>query len=80
MGTLRNIVNDAEQLLDGVDVPRFISDRRQIIHPGHIGDGLRPRPVFKVLLNAGMQVANSASCFCDRLTLEFEDQTQNAMR
>ena len=60
-GPLRDLVGDAEQLLDRQAVGGLVEERRQVVHAGHERGALRPGAVLEVLLDAGVQVADAAA-------------------
>ena len=80
LGARRDVVDDAEQLLDGEDVARLVGDAREVVHARHERDGLGPGAVLEVLLDAGVQVADAAAGLGDRLALQLEDEAQHAVR
>ena len=79
-GALRNVLGDVQQSLDPEAVGGLVEKRRQIIHPGHEGHALSPGAVLEVLLDAGVQVADTAAGFDNRLALDLQDQAQHAVR
>ena len=77
---LRDLVGDAEQLLDPEAVGRLVEERRQVIHARDEGDALDPAAEFGVLLDAGVQVADDHAGLGDGLALEFKHQPEHAVR
>src|ERR1051326_4819495 len=69
-----------EQLLGGQTEPVFLIDRRDIIEPIEIGNGLQIGLMLDQLLGATMQKADMPIDALDDLAVEFQDQSQHAMR
>ncbi len=78
-GPLRDLLGDAEQLLDPEAVRRLVEERREIVHPGHEGDALGPGAELGVLLDPGVQISDDHAGFGDRLALELEHQAKHTM-
>ena len=79
-GALRDVVGDTEQPFDTQAVGSLVEKRRQVVHPGHERHALRPGAVLEVLLDAGVQIADAATGFDDRLAFDLQDQPQHAVR
>ena len=78
-GPLRDLVGDAEQLLDGEAVDGLLHHGREVVHPGAERDALRPVAELHVLLDAGVQVTDPGAGLGDRLAVELEDQAEHAV-
>ena len=78
-GTVRDVVGDPEQLLDGQAVAGLVEEAGQVVHARDEGRALGPAAVLEVLLDAGVQVADAAAGLLDALPLELEDQPQDAV-
>ena len=79
-GPLGHLVGDAEQLLDGQAVGRLLEHRRQVVHAGAERDALHPGAELHVLLDTGVQVADSRPGLGDGLAVELEDEAEHAVR
>ena len=78
-GPVRDVVGDPEQLLDGHAVGGLVEEAGQVVHAGDERRALGPAAVLEVLLDAGVQVADAAAGLLHALTLELEDQAQDAV-
>ena len=78
-GPLRDLVGDAEQLLDREAVRRLVEQRGEVVHPGHERDGLGPVAVLEVLLDAGVEVPDADAGLGDGLAVQLEDQPEHAV-
>ncbi len=68
---------DAEQLLDAEAVGRLVVERGEVVHARDEGDALRPVAEFEVLLDSGVQIADSAAGLRAGLAVDLEDQAQH---
>ena len=80
VGALRDLVGDAQGLLDGQAVGGLVVQRREVVHARDEGDALDERPVLHVLLDTGVQEADTAPGLRDGLAVELQDQAQHAVR
>ena len=76
---VRDVVRDAEQLLDAYAVHGLVKHRRDVVHAGTERDALRPGPELHVLLDARVQVTNARAQLRDPLTLDLEHDAQHAV-
>jgi hypothetical protein len=76
---VRDLLADAQQLLDRQRVPGFVEHRGQVVHPGHERAALDPVAVLEVLLDAGVQVADDRPGLDDGLALQFEDEPKHTV-
>ncbi len=79
-GAVGDLVLDAEQLLHGEAVGGLVEEGRQVVHARHERGALGPRPVFEVLLDAGVEVADAAAGLGDGLAVDLQDEPEHAVR
>ena len=78
-GLLRDVVGDAQELLDGERVGDLLEEGGHVVHAGHEGLALHPGAVLHVLLDTGVQVAGSDADLGDDLAVGLQDQAQHAV-
>lgn len=78
-GPVGDLVLDAEELLHAQAVRRLVEERRQVIHARDEGGALRPGPVFEVLLDPGVEVADAAAGLGDGLAVDLQDEPEHAV-
>ena len=66
------------RLFDAEAVGGFVEKWCEVVHSGHERGALDPVAVFEVLLDAGVQVADSAADLGDRLAFDLQDEPQHA--
>ena len=71
---------DAEELLDGEDVQELVRVERDVVDPRRVRDGLPPRLVLHVLLEAGVEIPDDRADAGDRLAVEVDDEAEDAVR
>jgi hypothetical protein len=80
LGTLRNAVRDAEQLLDAQHVAQRVRRRREVVHAFGIGLPVRPEQVLHVLFDAGVQIADLGLGLDYGFAFDLEHNLQHAVR
>jgi hypothetical protein len=77
LGSLGNLVLDAEQPLHREAVRHLVEQRHQVVRAGAERHTLGPGAVLHVLLDAGVQVADGRPDLDDRLAFQRQDQPQH---
>ena len=70
---------DAEQRLGGQGEDQLVVQRREVVHPGHVGGALDVGQLLARLLHAGVQVADDRLGAQHRLAVELEHEAQHAV-
>ena len=68
---------DPEQPLDRQAVRQLVEERREVVRARDVGDTLHPRPVLRVLLDAGVEVADDRLAPDHGLAVELQEQAEH---
>ena len=68
-----------EQRLGGQREDQLVVERRQVVHPGHVGRALDVGQLLALLLHAGVQVADDRLGAQDGLAVQLEHEAQHAV-
>ena len=79
VGAVGDLILDAEQLLNAECVDQLVVQSGHVIHAGNEGRALSPGPVFHVLFDTGVQVADGRPHAFDSFSVKFNDQAQHSV-
>ena len=79
IGALGDLILDAEQPLDRQAVGHLVEEGHQIVHAGDEGGALHPGAVLGVLLDAGVQEADTRTNLRHGLAVALHHHPQHAM-
>ena len=70
---------DVQERLGRQGEDQLVVERRQVVHPGHVGGALDVGQLLALLLHAGVEVADDGLGAQDRLAVQLEHEAQHAV-